>query len=868
MLRQFVGFAGGVGLLLASFVLVQGQDLGVRDQEPSAKSAQQGDQTKDKKAAAKEEEERTPKSANKAPLRVGDEEGDGTPVRSAARGADLTLEANSATNPAVKDLFEALSPPHDLWVRPLGLPIKVETMPIFIPQGGKPPSNTKVKKIGAKGKDLIELQNMTTRALLGFEQVVMQRVDEFLKLDLDKKPAGDKMRLSRIVMLQEAEKALVAGILYNRSAKEQGKRDDPMWADVSKQLEARLVDVQLQRLRLVTEAKDWDKAFALAATLVESHPANGGDQAENQKIRVEIMRLLAKQADDAIKEKKYAEARRRLFQLQEQFPSSPELEQFRAELHKQADVLLKQAKDLMPTNPAEARNKIIAVQEIDPRLGRDDMLKLDKQYPILTVGLRSLPVNISPALAVTDAEKQSLDLVFESLLKLATDLPDVVPLGRRFQLPRDASWSDGQALRASAVRHTIQLLSDKRWQGRDVEWSNLIDPRATITDDPFKITLTFGHGYMDPLALMDFKVMPDTLDRIDKADFATKPVGSGPYQFKGRNGNDPKFSDKCEFHANPQYGARANRTDLPHIREVHLVKVDNAVRAFREEGLGMLFDPPSAKFKELLSAGINDLVNFKTLPNRRIYFLALNHRNSVFQNEAFRHGLTNAIKRDEILDACFRKDLAPPPHRALTGPYPPGSWACKPDMQAFNPVIAKAQMEKSKANRAGKQTLSLKYPDDDPAVAEACALIKKQIEDADPSLTIELVSRTPEQLHREVEIDHDYQLAYYHHDFANESFWLWPLFHSGGDGAAENFLGYKNDGELAGLLRKLMGHRNPRVLQDLAWQIQQHCFDKVPFVPLWQLDTHLVTRRNLALPAELDPLAIFRDVEEWQLGPN
>jgi peptide/nickel transport system substrate-binding protein len=867
MMRQFVGFAGGVGLLLASFVLVQGQDLGVRGQEPPAKSAQT-EQDKQKKGAPKEEEERTPKSTNKAPLRVGDEEGDGTPVRAAARGADLTLEANSATNPAVKELFEALSPPHDLWVRKEGLPIKVETVPIFIPPGGKPPANTKVKKIGVKRNESIELQGITTKALLGFEQVVLQRVDEFLKLDLDKKPAGDKLRLSRIDMLQEAEKALVAGILYNRSAREQGKRDDPMWADVSKQLEARLVDVQLQRLRLVTEAKDWDKAFALAATLVESHPARAGDQAENRKIRVQIMNLLARQADDAVKEKKYTEARRRLWQLQEQFPSSPELEQIRAEIRKQGEELLKQARQLIATNPAEARNMLRAVQEIDPHLGRDETLKLNKQYPILTVGVRSLPVNISPALAVTDSEKQALDLVFESLLKLAIDLPDVVPLGRRFQLPRDAFWNDGQALRASAVRHTIQLMSDKRWAGRDVEWSKLIDPRASITDDPFKITLTFGHGYIDPLALMDFKVLPESLDRIDKAAFATNPIGSGPYQFKGRTANDANFPEKCEFHANPQYGARANRTDLPLIREIHLVKAADAALAFREGGLGMLFDPPSAKFKELQAAGINDLVNFKTLPNRRIYFLALNHRNNVFQNEAFRRGLANVIKRDEILDSCFRKDLAPPPHRALTGPYPPGSWACKPEMQAYNFQMGMAQLEKSKANRAGKQTLSLKYPDDDPAVAEACALMKKQIEAVDPSLTIELASRTPEQLHREVEIDHDYQMAYYHHDFANESFWLWPLFHTGGEGAAENFLGYKNDGELAGLLRKLMGHRNPKVVQELAWQIHQHCFDKVPFVPLWQLDTHLVTRQNLALPAELDPLAIFRDVEQWRLGPN
>lgn len=84
------------------------------------------------------------------------------------------------------------------------------------------------------------------------------------------------------------------------------------------------------------------------------------------------------------------------------------------------------------------------------------------------------------------------------------------------------------------------------------------------------------------------------------------------------------------------------------------------------------------------------------------------------------------------------------------------------------------------------------------------------------------------------------------------------------------FLGYKNDDVLEGLLRKLMGHRNPADVQKLARQIHQRCFEKVPFVPLWQLDTHLVIRNSLVLPDlnSIDPLAIFRDADKWILGKD
>src|SRR5262249_9798906 len=162
------------------------------------------------------------------------------------------------------------------------------------------------------------------------------------------------------------------------------------------------------------------------------------------------------------------------------------------------------------------------------------------------------------------------------------------------------------------------------------------------------------------------------------------------------------------------------------------------------------------------------------------------------------------------------------PHRALNGPYPPGSWAADASIPTYRTAFAHAEFAAAKANRSAKVSLTLKYPDDDPAVARACELIKKQIEDQDPGhLTIELQPRTPLELHQDVEIAHDYHLAYYSHDYPSEAYWLWPLFQS--SGTHENYLGYKNDDELEGRMRKMMGHRDPREVRSLAWQINQRC---------------------------------------------
>ena len=343
------------------------------------------------------------------------------------------------------------------------------------------------------------LVNMTcskpcnAKSLQGFEQVVLTRVNEFLSKDLDKKPADDKEHLTRLEMLQEAEKAIVAGIVYHRSEKEQRKREDRMWGDVGKDLERRLVDIQLQRLHLLTDAKDWGKAFELALLLADSYSSKQGGQQENRGMQVEIVNLLAKQADDAGKDKRYSDARHRLLQLQEQFPNSAELEALRAELRRHGNELLDQARELASKDPDKARAKLIAVQEIDPQLPglRKLTLELNKEYPILAVGVRSLPTHLSPALAVTDTERQSLELIFESLVRLAVrqptgekyeryepglsnDLPQTTPLGRCFQLPRDVFWDDGKPVRAVDVKNTIQLMSSTDWAGRDVEWSKLM----------------------------------------------------------------------------------------------------------------------------------------------------------------------------------------------------------------------------------------------------------------------------------------------------------------------------------------------------------------------------------------------------------
>ena len=81
--------------------------------------------------------------------------------------------------------------------------------------------------------------------------------------------------------------------------------------------------------------------------------------------------------------------------------------------------------------------------------------------------------------------------------------------------------------------------------------------------------------------------------------------------------------------------------------------------------------PPQTRIEAVLPGG-NKL---QSLPSRRIYFLAVNHRQSRLKNQALRRAIAHAIDRQGILTKHFREGV-PTRHQALTGPYPPRSWAC------------------------------------------------------------------------------------------------------------------------------------------------------------------------------------------------
>jgi peptide/nickel transport system substrate-binding protein len=827
------------------------------------------------KKPPKEEVEETVKPKTKPPLRV--EEGGSradTPRALEKPGASrarevLAQEADRTQHPVVRELFQSLARAHDVLVYRTGNREAIEPVPEYVGPTARSLSVRAVGSGGRPGRSFSVTKDLMA-AIEHYEHIALRRVDEFLKTPLDREPAGSKKALSRLEMLRVAEKALAAVLRFHESAWEIGEREGKGWEVLKKQLREQLRTVQLEQLKTLADATDWEPVFALARHLSEAY-------SQEAEIQRQIARLLAGHLRRAVDRKEYDAALVRLRLFEKAFPSAREIEEIHKLRSDTADALLEEARQLEQKGRRnQAVSRMQTAASIWPQAAKltEVRRQLINDYPTLYVGVAELPRELLPGLAYTDSEKQAVELLFESLVKLSYPAggglryePELAkaearlaPLGRQFQLTRNAYWSDSKPLTAVDVNHTVALLGLEDWPGHVPEWKALM-AGVRIGGDPYHAQLTLRRGYLDPLSLMSFKVLPHWLHPEGVRKFSQEPIGSGPFQLKGRE------ADQVVFVANPHYSARPDKVGLPKIREIRFVKSADPAREFAANQLHLLLDLPTKLYKELRENS-PDVKFFPPLPNRRIYFLAVNYRRPALKNENLRRALAYAIDRETILNTCFREGL-PKLHRSLNGPYPPETWAYNPKVST-SPDPHNRDLAKNLAQKARGEKLTLKYPTGDAQVAQACQLIRDQVAALDAGIELVLEPRPPHELWADVEVKRAYDLAYYHHDYASEAYWLWPLLDSreAARSGSRNYLGYE-DAELDSDFRKAMGHRELAEVQRYTHRIHQRLFDRMPLIPLWQLDTHIAYHPNLQdLPRHIDPLLVFTDVDQWRLEPK
>src|SRR5262249_51461105 len=138
--------------------------------------------------------------------------------------------------------------------------------------------------------------------------------------------------------------------------------------------------------------------------------------------------------------------------------------------------------------------------------------------------------------------------------------------------------------------------------------------------------------------------------------------------------------------------------------------------------------------------------------------------------------------------------------------------------------------------------IKLKYPDGDTNAKKACESIQKQVRE-NTGLELQLIACL--RIHDDVKTKKDYELAYYSIDYPDETYRLWPWLSLANRKGGKNFLEYEPEGQLLQLMRTAAAHRDIEKVQGFTHLIHEKFREDLPFIPLWQLDTHIAIHADV-----------------------
>lgn len=832
---------------------------------------------------------------------------------------ELFRAFEEARNPGLKTLFYANAFPYDRLTGTKNVVVRVKPIPLSRAETFPNPFGVIERSTDGQFGQEHAIGRAEVKKIEYFEELALADANKLLNM----KPLGSAAGPEGLTVadqLAAAELVMSAALRFHDYARERNIRVKKGWDEIRKPLADRLREVRLLELKDAVAASDWARVNATGTRLMVNYPRDTDVAKAVAAARVQEAKLLLASE----KHFDHRRAKELLDEFEARFPGEggEAVRAIRSEITTRAQNLFQRAKEKKAVNDlTTARDALAQAAALDPTIPglREMQRELGAGYQTLYVGVRQYPVNMSPATARTDSEKQVVELLFESLLAEVPDdgggvryrpgaavaMPAVVPNGREFVLRTQERRPSGPSgFESHDVVATLKLMQSRphTWGGYVLPW---FDNELPTPKDINTVRVGFGKGHPDPRALLTFKLLPGQWmlangKAIDDAGFAEKPTGTGPYKLHANPKAEGNVPREMVFVDNPFYGRWKDRMNQPFIKEIRLVevaKVHNLVESFQQGSLHVLTDVPTADIDKFLGANLRDRVQVYTATNnRRIHMLAINHARPYLQSKTFRQGLSMAIDREAILADVFRAGK-PEFHSAMGGPFPPRCWATTKGpggapVPLVNRDLATAKLRDYASQNGSRELISLVYPEDDPQAAPACNKIKQQIEAlfkdySGKKLSIQLEPLSTRDLIKRVEEQHIYDLAYLPFEYPDD----WYPYALGAmldpnaaDLGGRNWTGFLKTGNgedasatlLGGLLQTdIFRYREFNQLASKTVEIHKLFNECVPFVPLWQLDRHTLIANAVKVytedserpadPRVLNPTLLFQGVARWRL---
>lgn len=205
------------------------------------------------------------------------------------------------------------------------------------------------------------------------------------------------------------------------------------------------------------------------------------------------------------------------------------------------------------------------------------MVEIPADGGSLTEGIVGTPRFINPLLAVSDVDRDIINLIYSGLMRPDNNgglIPDLAEkfeisqdgLSYTFTLKPDLIWQDGKPLTTDDIIFTIQqakdqnLKSPKRanWEGVEIE---------KIDDRLFRFVLK--KPYAPFLENTIIGILPKHIwnnaisEQMSFSEFNIEPIGSGPYKIENIKRNSSGIITSCELSPNKNFAL-----EKPHIKKI------------------------------------------------------------------------------------------------------------------------------------------------------------------------------------------------------------------------------------------------------------------------------------------------------------
>ncbi len=714
-------------------------------------------------------------------------------------------------------------------------------------------------------KELVTTGPTTIKEVKFFEETIIEIAQKFIDGNFILNPDQFSSSLEFYDRLSIAEVYLENGIRSHDSGVATGKREGSGWNIIRKSIANKITQVRISKIRICTEKRNWDQAIFEISKLSSGTP---------QKETLEILSALLVEITDGSNQSGFSRTRTKelitLFLSHEsKMYKNDEEKPLLNLLKKKSEYFYLQAEKLNNgSNVGKVRELLLRALELQPDHQKAGQLleKISPRKEMLKIGLARLP-EINPTDTHQIQEIHASDLLYESLLQKETSIDGNLRMvrvltsskltpngnGASFFVTPSSLWSDGKPVTAPEIQSSMKNNKTLAWMTSDggvfTSWTNL---------DSNNFEIKFKSGILEPFSFFTFKIIQDT---------ALKN-GSGPYKFSNKGTELGK--EYVNFKAQPFYSFRNANNNKPNIQEIRFYKTNEPVEDLISGKIDLAIDIDLQEANKLKLPGNTQIITSQTgpsLPNKRVYFIAVNTEKGILRSPEIRKAIAHSLLREKILKEVWIGSEKNPAHHVLQSIFPKdyaiSDGMVKSDLTWSQDLatVIQNQSTEDKKNQSGV-SISLKFPSGDPKISQAMELIANQIKQT-LGITVTPQAIPPDSYFNKTLEEHDYDLAYSWYDYPDENCSLYPLLFS--------YLQVKNQNPVRNQnLQLLLEASKSTILSSTIPEMLSHrktmislMEQELPLIPLWQLDRFWAWRKDLN-PIFTDGLHLLQNIAFWE----